>query len=263
MDDKILSQTVELGTAIRQFREHSTGQLLFSQLKRVSPTFQGHILDFSLDPRYLKIFLKEKPDAPEDISVPRVREADVVYSKDEGEAKELDSTLTEASNRLLAVSLYLMEVLQALDDKSDEKLTENLFRALCLTASTTSMIEVERLLRPGDRSKVKDHSARSDMPSVIQDVRRETPTVGLQVKRTLPFVNTAEEGFTTRRKMIPSEDGRSFTPIYRPGNRGRSPARRPSMFTYRHGQSRGHFNSSSRGRDSRSTSAPSRSRSPP
>jgi hypothetical protein len=266
MDDKVLSQTVELGTAIRQFRERSTGQALISQLRRVAPTFQGQILDFNLDQKYVKLFLKEKPDSPDEITVPKVKEADIVYTKDKEEAKELDSTLTEASNRLLAVSLYLMEVLQALDDKSDEKLTESLFRALCLTASTTSMLEVERWLRPGDRSRVKDHSSRGDMPLVIQTVRRQSPTATDSRMRLRPVHDGGlGDDIMPIRKLAPSDNDRGYTPIYGQGNRGRSASRRahPSVFTYRHGQSRGHFSSSYRGRDSKSSSATSRSRSPP
>jgi hypothetical protein len=50
------------------------------------------------------------------------------------------------------------------------------FRSLCLTASATSMVEVERFLRPGDRDKIRVQIGSTSIPSVIQEVRRTTPT---------------------------------------------------------------------------------------
>jgi hypothetical protein len=121
--------------------------------------------------------MKECPDPMEDITIPRVKPMDTVYPKDVQEAKALDASMTEASNRLLCATTYLFDVLQNLKDESDPQLTEGIFRSLCLVSSATSMLEVERLLRPGDRPMVKDKAARIDIPSVIQEVRRSAPTV--------------------------------------------------------------------------------------
>jgi hypothetical protein len=175
MNDVQLSQAHELTAAVKAFREKSAGETMISQLKRVAPGFDGHLLDFRLDDKFLRTYLKENPEPPDEIFIPKVKEADVTYPKDADEAKALDATLTETSNRLLCASSYLLEALNLVKEDTDPRLAESIFRGLCLTASSAAMMEVERLLRPGDRLRVKDQAARGDMPSLIQAIRRNVP----------------------------------------------------------------------------------------
>jgi hypothetical protein len=175
LDDSELAQAMELGSAILQFRDRTSRQALIFDVKRVAPTFDGHLLDFYMQEKHVKKLLKEIPEAPMDFTIPTVKPMDSAFPKDAAEAKALDSTLAEVSNELLGASGYLLEVLQSMNDDSDKRLGEFIFRAFCLTANATTKLEVERLLRPGDRDKVVDHSRRADLPSVIQEVRRSIP----------------------------------------------------------------------------------------
>jgi hypothetical protein len=177
LSDSELSKAVELGTAIKQFRERQTIHVLLAHIKRVAPTFQGQIVDFNLDPKFAKLWMKEAPESMDDITIPRVTQMDTSYPKDAQDVKALDTTMTEASNRLLCASTYLLDILQGMKDDADQQVVEGIFRSFCLISSATSMLEVERLLRPGDRPRVRDRLARIDIPSVIQDIRRSVPTV--------------------------------------------------------------------------------------
>jgi hypothetical protein len=144
-------------------------------VKRIAPTFDGHLLDFYAEEKHVQKLLKEVPEPPFEFTIPSVKPMDSAFPKDAAEAKALDITLAEVSNQLLGASGYLLEVLSSMNEDSDKRLGEFIFRAFCLTANATTKLEIERLLRPGDRDKVGDHSRRSAMPSVIQDVRRSVP----------------------------------------------------------------------------------------
>jgi hypothetical protein len=263
MNDTQLSQAHELTSAVKAFREKGSGETMFSQLKKVAPGFQGQLLDFNLDDKFLRIYLKENPDPPDEIYLPKVKESDTIYPRDADEAKALDSTLTEASNRLLSASAYLLEALASVKEDAEPRLSEMLFRALCLTASSTSMIEVERLLRPGDRPRVKDQTARGNMPSVIQEIRRSAPKADTEPRNDEPrtYIRYDEGGvsFKTKRRQAPSFT--HFTSTFSGRPRGRSPLRRPMASTYRRGGGRGLSPRFPAGFDDFSTSA-SRSRSP-
>jgi hypothetical protein len=244
LDDQQLSKAHELTSAMKAFRDGTPEQTPILQLQRVAPGFQGQILDFTLDSKFLKIFTKESPDAPDGFTIPSVKESDTIYPRDAMEAKALDGTLTEASNRLLSACSYLLEVLYSIKDDTDQRLTECVFRALCLTASTTSMLEVERLLRPGDRPSVRDQTARYDMPRVIQEVRRSRPLTTEQrspeerpKEKSEPddeFKLVKKKGPTTWSReeppLTPTYDRSKRRPVYHPGRQS---------FTYRQGPFRG------------------------
>jgi hypothetical protein len=258
MDDAQLSRAKELTSAIQAYRERTSTQTTLTELKRVAPGFDGHLLDFNLDSKFSRLFMKDVPEPSDEISIPRVKENETVYAKDLKEAKAMDSTMCEASNRLLCASSYTLDALQSLKDDSDPKIPEYLFRSLCLTSSATSMLEVERHLRPGDRPKVKEQVSRGDVPSVIQEVRRATVLTDGVRSGEAETIDADEGGvsFKTKRTVYP--DRRDFTYSYR----GRSPVRRYSTpYVYRRRPARGNY-SHSRGRDD-SSSATSRSRSPP
>jgi hypothetical protein len=233
MSDAQLSQAHVLTSAVRAFREKASGESILSQLKKVAPGFQGHLLDFNLDPKFLKMYMKENPDPPDAIFIPTVKESITTYPRDAEDTKAMDSTLTEASNRLLTASAYLFEAIGLIKEDMDPRLSETMFRALSLTASSVSMLEVERLLRPGDRPRMKDQSDRGIMPTVIQEIRRNAPKVDTDLK-------TDGEG----RQYLRCEDGaisyktRRYTPSFTPfvgRTRGRSPSRRPMSSTFRRG----------------------------
>jgi hypothetical protein len=241
LSDSDLSQAVELGTAIKQFRERTTSQSMLSHLKRVAPTFQGQILDFNLDPKYTKLFTKECPEPMEDITIPRVKEADTVYARDVHEAKALDATMTEASNRLLCASTYMLDVLHNLKEESDPQLTEGLFRSFCLTSSATSMLEVERLLRPGDRPMVRDKIARIDIPTVIQEVRRSAPTAADPPYRVgVLSARTTDDTFPVKKKSTMDPPPEMLTETFRHQSGRRYNRRaRPGFSHYGRGSYRG------------------------
>jgi hypothetical protein len=185
LPDHELSQALEIGQAIRQSRFKAAQQSMMEDLRKVAPTFKGQILDFQMDDKFTRQFLRDAPDPPLDILIPTVKPADIIFPRDGKEVKAMDVTLTDISNRLLGASSYLINVLQSLSEESDKKLGEFIFRALCLTASGVASLEVERLLRPGDRDRVGVVSTGA-MPSVIQDVRRTPIRTGLLVKRAFP-----------------------------------------------------------------------------
>jgi hypothetical protein len=264
MDDAQLSRAKELTSAIQAFREKESTQTTVTELNRVAPGFNGHLLDFNLDSKYSRLFMKETPEPSDAISIPRVKENETVFAKDLKEAKALDATICEASNRLLCASSYTLDALQSLKDVSDPRVPEYLFRSLCLTSSATSMLEVERHLRPGDRPRVKEQVARSDMPTVIQDVRRATPAKDNVHMEEADSIEATDGGvsFKTKRRA-PVDRRRDYPPTYTYPYRGRSPARRSysGSYVFRRGSPRGGY-SLSRGRDD-SGSGTSRSRSPP
>jgi hypothetical protein len=262
LSDSELSQTVALGSAIQQFRDISTQHSVFADLRRVAPSFRGQLLDFRLDDRHLKTFMKDGSEPPTDISIPTVKPMETVFPKDQKEAKALDTTLCEVSNRLLTASGYLLDVLQSLNENSDKRLAECIFRSLCLTASATSILEVERLLRPGDRDKVRDQVGCVDMPSVIQEVRRASlaasappaaappaalpqPTPILPAPPPLPLLTTAptiagflgghdRDGYGRSWRYTSPDD--EWEETFRPKRgRGRSPRQRQMNYTFRRG----------------------------
>jgi hypothetical protein len=263
MDDTQLSNARELTSAIQAYRERVSGQTTMNELKRVAPTFDGHLLDFNLASKFSKIFMKETPEPSDEILIPRVKESETVYPKDLREAKALDTTICEASNRLLCASSYTLDVLQSLKDSRDPKIPEFLFRSLCLTASATSMLEVERHLRPGDRPKVKEQVFRGDMPVVIQEVRRATSAKDDDRPDQADNILADDGGvsYKTKRGLFPDRR-RDYSPTYTYSRRGRSPARRAftSSCIFRRSYARSGY-SQNRGRDD-STSGTSRSRSP-
>jgi hypothetical protein len=237
MDDSELAQAMELGSAIQQFRDRSSHQTLISDIKRVAPTFKGHLLDFYMEERHTKILLKETPEPPDDFTFPTVRPMETVFPKTLAEAKALDSTIAEVSNELLGASGYLLEVLQSMNDDSDKRLGELIFRAFCLTANATTKLEVERLLRPGDRDKVVDHSRRADMPSVIQEVRRTIPTPSSAPQD--PFQVPTPLTVLTPEKRRRDSEGSDKEPerYYRAGRGQGTRGRRPgSQFYFRRRQ---------------------------
>lgn len=262
LSDSELAQTVALGSALQQFRDRATRHPILDDMKRVAPGFQGQILDFHLEDKHVKTFQRDVPDPPVDIIMPTVKPLDIVYARDMKEAKALDSTLCEVSNRLLAATGYLMDVLQNLSDVSDKKLAEFIFRSMCLTASATSMVEVERLLRPGDRDRIRFQVGSTEMPSVIQEVRRTTltttmapaaaplPLMGTPASPVfalpppLPFLQAPiPSGLVARsdvdalsrqwRRPPPDDD---WEETYRPKRgRGRSPRQHQMSYTFRRG----------------------------
>jgi hypothetical protein len=222
LPDHELSQALEIGQAIRQSRVKAAQQSMMDDLRRVAPTFKGQMLDFQLDDKFTRQFLRDAPDPPIDIIIPTVKQADIIYSRDSKEARAMDITLTDISNRLLGATSYLMDVLQSLSEESDKKLGEYIFRALCLTASGAASLEVERLLRPGDRDRVGAVST-GMMPSVIQDVRRTPVRTGLLIKRAFPERDEPEFESDFQRSFYFQRRGR--------GVRRRS----PSGFAFRRG----------------------------
>jgi hypothetical protein len=271
LDDQQLSKAHELTSAIRAFRDRIPEQAPILQIRRVAPGFQGQLLDFSLEPKFLRLFMKECPEPPEGFSIPTVKESDTIYLKDTAEAKALDSTLTEASNRLLTASAYLLEVLHSIKDESDPRLSECIFRSLCLTASTTSMLEVERLLRPGDRPRVLDQSATFGMPRIIQDVRRSRPTVA-EDRRTEGLLKRKDDSDDdlrpVKRKILTqwTEEEPSMTVTYDRPRRRQFFHRGQQNYTYRRTPFRGrqlHPTFDTLRRDVSSSSTPSPSRAHP
>jgi hypothetical protein len=122
LSDSELSQTVALGSALQQFRDRAIRHSILEDLKRVAPGFQGQILDFHLEDKHVEAFQRDVPDPPMDIITPTAKPLEAVYVKDMKEAKALDGTLCEVTNRLLSATGYLMEVLQCMSDASDKRL---------------------------------------------------------------------------------------------------------------------------------------------
>jgi hypothetical protein len=222
LPDNELTQALQIGQAIKDSRAKTSTQSMMDDMKKVAPDFKGQILDFQLDDKFTRQFLRDAPDPPTDISIPTVKEADTIYPRDVKEAKAMDQTLTDISNRLLGATSYLLDVLQSLTEESDKRLGEYIFRAMALTASGAAALEVERLLRPGDRDRVGAHASSATMPSVIQDVRKTPVRAALFSKRAAP--ERDDPGFEP-----------DFEPVYMQ-KRGHGIRRRsPSNYAFRRG----------------------------
>jgi hypothetical protein len=141
-------------------------------LKGVAPDFKGDFVNFVLKDSIYTEMISEAPDFTMRFEAVPIGPLKKVLPKDAAEVRAMDENLTLISQNLQVAIKYLVHGLSATDRHTDEAVSDGLFCGLCLTAHAFSALQVERHTTAALRSRIVEATAGSQVPTVVQKVKK-------------------------------------------------------------------------------------------